>query len=90
MVEDREVVVLVLGMLVLAFMIAHVRQLRRFPWWPLPFLAGGLMTTGWGISVIEHIVDFPFANLVEHGLYAAHSLLLCAWAYKLSVKGRSH
>lgn len=86
-VEDRELVVLVLGILVAAFVIAHRKQLRAFPWWPLPVLAVGCLLIGWTISVAEDIWVLPWSNLAEHSLYALHSVLFATWAFRLSRQG---
>ncbi len=83
-VEDRELIVLLLGVIVAAFVIAHLRQLRAFPWWPLPICAALSLILGWAASVAEDIWVVGWMNLLEHALYALHSVLFSIWAVRLS------
>ena len=86
--EDREAIVLLLGILVALFVIAHLKQIKKFPLWPLPVIAATCLLLGWSISVIESIVDSSYFDLLEHSFYAAHSCLLAAWCVRISLIGK--
>lgn len=86
--EDREVVVLVLGVLVASFVLAHLKVIKTFPWWPLPVLSAGSLLAGWAASVGENFIAPDRVNALEHLLYACHSVFLCVWVVRLN-KGPS-
>ncbi len=87
-VEDRELTVLLLGVLVAAFVLAHLRQIRTFPWWPLPLSAGASLLLGWTSSVAEDIWSTSWLNTTEHIFYALHTVLFSTWAIRLAQEGR--
>lgn len=78
-VEDREVVVLLLGVAMAAFMLNHLARLKAQTGWQLLLAAVFSVVLGWAVSVVEHFVAIPGADIAEHGLYALHSSLLLAW-----------
>ena len=83
-VEDREAIVLLLGLLVALFVIAHLKQIKTFPLWPLPVMAACCLLLGWSVSIVEDVfASFDF-DLLEHVLYTAHSCLLATWCIRLS------
>jgi 4-amino-4-deoxy-L-arabinose transferase-like glycosyltransferase len=87
-VEDREAIVLLLGLLVALFVIAHLKQIKAFPLWPLPVIAASCLLMGWSVSIAEDVFDSYDFDVVEHFLYAAHSCLLAAWCVRLSLLGK--
>lgn len=78
-VEDREVVVLLFGVVMATFVLTHLSRLKSQPSWQLLLGAVFSVVFGWSVSVVEHFVEFSWADLAEHGLYAAHSLFLLSW-----------
>ena len=77
---------LLLGVLVAAFVIAHLRQIRTFPWWPLPIFAAFCLLAGWTASVAEDIWPIVWLNTVEHVFYVLHSIAFSIWAARLARK----
>jgi len=84
--EDREIVVLVLGLIVAGFAFANLNKLRRLPRWPLPLMAACLLLLGWMCSILETWFAPQLLNVIEHGAYVAHSALMLAWAHSFSVR----
>jgi hypothetical protein len=84
LIEDRELAVLLLGVVIAAFVIGHLRQIRSFPWWPLPVVAAFCLLLGWGTSVAEDVWASPWLNGAEHVLYVLHSVLFSIWAVRLA------
>lgn len=85
-VEDREIVVLVLGLIVAGFAVANLHKLRRLPRWPLPMAAAALLLIGWACSILETWFAPVALNVAEHAAYVAHSVLMLAWAYTSSTR----
>lgn len=81
--EDREIVVLLLGLLVAAFSLANLDKLRALPRWRVPMSAAALLIFGWTASILETWFAPTVLNLVEHCAYLAHSALMVAWVYLL-------
>jgi hypothetical protein len=86
--EDREVVVLLLGLIVAGFAVANLDKLRRLPRWPLPMLAACLLLLGWVSSILETWFSPHVLNTLEHCAYVAHSGLMLAWVYLSSRRPR--
>lgn len=83
--EDREIVVLVLGLIVAGFALAHLKKLQRLPNWPIPLAAAALLLLGWFLSIIETWVAPQLLNVCEHVAYVLHSLLMLVWV-SMSIK----
>ncbi len=83
--EDREIVVLVLGLIVAGFALAHLKKLQRLPHWPVPLTAAALLLLGWSLSIFETWFAPRLLNVCEHVAYVLHSLLMLVWV-SMSVK----
>lgn len=81
--EDREIVVLLLGLLVAGFSLANLDKLRALPRWRVPMSAAALLILGWAASILETWFAPTSLNLVEHSAYLAHSALMLVWVYLL-------
>jgi hypothetical protein len=88
-VEDREIIVLVLGLIVAGFAVANLAKLRRLPRWPLPMAAAALLLLGWTCSILETWFAPVALNVAEHAAYVAHSVLMLLWAYTASTRPRA-
>ena len=88
MVEEIEVITLVGGVVVLAFLAWDRAVLRRQPRSILLVGAYACFLGGWAMSVLESFVLPDLVNLAEHLLYAIGSVLLMQWAWRLAREGR--
>lgn len=88
-VEDREIVVLVLGLIVAGFAFTNLEKLKRLPRWPLPLTAACLLLLGWTCSILETWFLPSPLNVAEHAAYVAHSALMLVWAYSVGSRSQA-
>lgn len=81
--EDREIVVALLGLLVAGFSVANLDKLRALPHWRVPMSAAALLILGWTASILETWFAPTLLNLAEHCAYLTHSALMLVWVYLL-------
>ena len=86
--QANEVVMLLLGIGVLIFILGNRRHLKRLP--ASALLLGGFcaLLGAWILTVLEgYFVERPFwyqlFNLIEHVCYAASSVLVAVWCWKV-------
>ncbi len=81
--EDREVVVLLLGLIVGGFAFAYRKKLAALPLVHLPILAASFLLLGWTLSTLETWFAPQLLNFLEHSAYLAHSGLMLSWVFTL-------
>jgi hypothetical protein len=83
MIQENEIVMLIIGLGVFIFVLGNRPQLKRIPHadWFLP--AFYLLLAGWILTVVENILWGEVLNYLEHICYAAASLLLAVWCWKV-------
>lgn len=83
MISENEVVTLLLGVGVLVFIGINRMELRRLPESKTLIAAVGMFTAGWMFTILEGFSWEGFLNFLEHGSYAAGSILVAVWSWKL-------
>ena len=87
MVQENEIVMLLLGIGVLIFILGNRFQLRRLPSSSILITGFCILLVGWTLTVLEGFFWTELLNFIEHFCYAASSVLLATWSWK--VFGRS-
>ena len=80
--DERELTVLLSGLLLAAATHHFRRELRRIPEWRFVLAGVVCMIVGGFATVIEHLVAYDFFNHLEHASYLAQSLMLAVWAVR--------
>ena len=83
MIQQDEVILLILGLGVLALLVAYVRRLERLVAWRTMLAAYCLLVTGWALSIPEGFLLQAVLNVLEHVCYAGSSVMLAVWCSKL-------
>lgn len=87
--EDREVVVLLLGMIVGGFAFTFRKKLTSLPLARWPVMAATFLLVGWVLSTLETWIAPTLLNILEHAAYVAHSMLMLVWIFAVWSKSRS-
>jgi hypothetical protein len=83
MIQPKEIVMLIIGIGVFVFMMGNRSQLERIPYSPLLLKGFYVLFSGWAFTVIEGFFWGTLFNYLEHVSYAAASLLIAAWCWKV-------
>jgi hypothetical protein len=86
MVQENELITLLLGIGVLVFAVSNRLRLQRLPEWKFLVGALGLLFLGWILTILEGFFWESALNLLEHISYAASSVLLALWCWKVFPK----
>ncbi|HNR39791.1 MAG TPA: hypothetical protein PKN61_12210 [Acidobacteriota bacterium] len=89
MIRSSEVIVMLLGMGLMAFVLYQRRQLARLPNRSILFLSLLAILAGWFFTNLEAVVWGELVNLLEHLCYAANAVLMAVWCGLLLRRGRS-
>ena len=79
----NEIVMLSIGMGVLIFILSNRARLKHLASYGIVIAAFCLMLVGWVLTVLEGFFFEWFLNFLEHLCYAAGSILLIAWCWKV-------
>ncbi|HMA85325.1 MAG TPA: hypothetical protein VKN73_06460 [Desulfosalsimonadaceae bacterium] len=88
--EERELISLVIGCLVMGFVLFEWRRLRRIPNFGLLFSCFTLLFVSWSLSAIENFFFDGFFNFLPHLASGVSAILLFAWCrsvYRAPKKG---
>ena len=88
MIQPNEVVMLIIGLGVLIFILGNRSQLERIPFSRLLLMGFYSLVAGWASTVLEGFFWNEFFNYLEHMCYAAASLFLATWCWKVFGKRR--
>ena len=66
-----------------AFIIVNRNKVRRIPEARTLFSAFGVLVAGYVLTILEGIFWKDALNVVEHIFYAASSVLLAVWCWKI-------
>ena len=83
MVEEKEIIMLVMGIGVYGFTVAYRLQLKRIPRWDVIFLAYRLMLAAWLMTVLEGFFWAGVLNTLEHLCYAGSAAAMTWWCYRV-------
>ena len=89
MIRSSEVIVMLLGMGLMAFVLYQRRQLARLPNRSILFLSLLAILAGWFFTNLESVVWGELVNLLEHLCYAANAVLMAVWCGLLLRRRRS-
>lgn len=81
--DERELTVLLSGLLLAASTHYFRRELRRIPEWRLVLCGVVCMILGGISTVAEHLIAYDFFNHLEHASYLSQSLVLAFWALRV-------
>ena len=81
--DEREVTVLLSGLLLAASTLYFRSDIKRVPGWRLLLAGVGCMVVGNAATVIEHALAYQLFNIIEHASYMLQSVVLAAWALRL-------
>ena len=83
MIQQNEIIMLLLGIGVTIFILENRQKLRLVPASRI-LISGFCMTlAGWVLTVLEGFFWRDFFNFLEHLCYAASSLLMAVWCWKV-------
>lgn len=84
MTEEREIIILVIGVLAAAVAFSQRRRIARLPGHRLLWVAGGCWLLGATLTVVETFIPSleEALNLAEHAAFVAHTGVLVAWAWR--------
>jgi hypothetical protein len=81
--DERELTVLISGLLLALSSIYFRAELRRVPEWRLLLAGIGCMIVGGVATLVEHVVAYDLFNHLEHLSYMMQSLVLAFWALRV-------
>ena len=83
MLQHNEIVMFLLGTCVLIFTIANRSMLKRLPEWKTFIAAFYTLFMSWIMTILEGFFWRDFLNYLEHMGYAASSILLAVWCWRV-------
>ncbi len=83
MLKENEVVMFLIGAGVLVFILTNRLRLKRIQAYKI--LTGGFcfLLAGWLFTILEGFILIEFFNYLEHMCYAASSILIVMWFWKV-------
>lgn len=90
MVEERELVTLITGVVVLVFMLLRRKELEHIPHGGLFLASFAVLVFGWLFTVLEGFALPTLFNLLEHLCYSASTVLLTICSWKIFVVKGNH
>jgi hypothetical protein len=83
MIQENELIHLLLGLGILAFIFANRLRLKRIPASGILLAAYCVLLAGWILTVLEGFFLGGVLNLLEHACYAISSVLIFIWCWKV-------
>jgi len=83
MIQQNEIIMLLLGIGVLIFVLENRQKLKLVPASQILISGFCIILAGWILTVLEDFFWKDFFNFLEHLCYAASSLLMAAWCWKV-------
>jgi len=83
MIQENEVVMLMLGLGILVFFAMGRLRIREFPEWRVFLLGYAVLNLAWVCTVLEGFLWGDALNLLEHLCYAASSVLVAVWFWRV-------
>ena len=83
MFHENEIVMLLLGVGVLILLLANRIRLKRVPASKILIAGFYILLAGWAMTVLEGFFWEDLLNYLEHICYAASSLLVVIWCWKV-------
>lgn len=86
--DERELTVLLSGLLLAASTLYFRGDIRRVPEWRLLLAGVACMIFGNAATVLEHALAYEVFNVIEHACYLLQSVVLAAWAFRVRAGAR--
>jgi len=83
MIQENEILMLIIGLGVFIFVLGNRSQLKRIPHADWLLLGFYMLLVGWVLTVAESFLWEGVLNFLEHACYAAGSVLLAVWCWKV-------
>ena len=83
MIQENEIVMLLLGVGVFVFILGNRPQLRWIPSSNLLISGFFSLFVAWVLTVLESFFWNELLNILEHICYAASSILVAIWSWKV-------
>ncbi len=81
--QEPETIRLALGIGALVFVLLHRPALRKLPGWGTLVAAFSVVLLGWTAAALKGVLWQDALNVIKHSCYAASSLLLAMWCWRL-------
>jgi CHASE2 domain-containing sensor protein len=79
--EERDVLMLMFALGVMAFTLARRRRLAQVPAWGVIWASFWVVLGGWTLTVLEGFLWPNVLSLLSHLCYAASSVLAAVWCW---------
>ena len=83
MIQENEIIMLLLGIGVLIFILGNRLKLKRLPSSSIFITGFCVLLLGWIMTVLESYFWKELLNFFEHICYAASSVLVATWSWKV-------
>ncbi len=88
MIQENEIITLILAVGVLGYFAVSRGRINELPAGKTFVLAFAVLTAGWILTLLEGFFWPEALNLLEHICYAASSILLACWCWRVLADGR--
>ncbi len=85
MIQQNEIIMLLLSIGCLIFILANKQKVKRIPLAKFLIACFCVLLAGYVLTIFEGIFWKDFLNVLEHICYAASSILMAAWCWKIFV-----
>ena len=82
MLQENEVVMLIMGIGVMALILANRIHVKKIKFWRILVLSYTVLLTGWIFTVLEGFILENLLNISEHVCYMLSACLLITWCWK--------
>ncbi len=83
MIQENEIIMLLLGIGVMIFILANKKKVKRIQAAKILIAGFYVLLTGWVLTVLEGLFWKELLNVLEHICYAAGSILMAVWCWKI-------
>jgi hypothetical protein len=83
MIQGNELIMLLLAIGCAAFIVVNRKKVHRIPEAGTLLSAFGILLAGYGLTILEGLLWKEALNMVEHVCYAASSVLMTVWCWKI-------
>ncbi len=88
-VQENELIIFLLGAAVLIFLIVNRQSVINIPEHKILTTSFYVLSFAWAATIVEGFFLGDLLNLFEHLSYAASSVLLTVWCWKVFYKGET-
>ena len=85
MIQQNEIIMLLLSIGCAIFILVNKQKVKRIPLAKLLIAGFCVLLAGYVLTIFEGIFWKDFLNVLEHICYAASSILMAVWCWKIFV-----